>query len=181
MSPDPTTPTSTRPAADHPGSPGTIELTVLVAGGAQLPALIGPRRTLSLPYRDEDGSGVFELSLTAVRDSRSVEAVGGPVVGAVVVVDPARPTERAPLVTGLVARGLPCAVVVDTVDGALQLPAAAVRRALRLTGTTPVLAGDCRDSGLLLTALTALTAHALHLREGGAASEEQAGWHTVAS
>jgi hypothetical protein len=181
MSPDPTTPPSLRPTTGHPGSPETIRLTVLVAGGARVRTFTGARPVVCVPYSDAAGSGVFELSLVAVPDGRAVEAVGGPILGAVVVADPARLPECAPLVTGLVARGLPCAVVVDAVDGALRLPPGAVRRALRLTGTTPVLAGDCGDGGLLLDALTALTAHGLDLQEGGLASEEPAGWHTVAS
>src|SRR4029079_12845779 len=82
-------------------------------------------------------------------------------IGAIILVDVRRLQDSFAAVDFFEARNLPFLVAVNEFDGAPRHPADAVRKALALRDTTPVIAVDARDRQSARAALITVTEYAL--------------------
>ena len=82
-------------------------------------------------------------------------------IGAIILVDVRRLQDSFAAVDFFEARNLPFLVAVNEFDGAPRHPAGAVRKALALRDTTPVIAVDARDRQSARAALITVTEYAL--------------------
>jgi uncharacterized protein len=94
-------------------------------------------------------------------------------VGAVVLVDTRRLLDSFPVLDYLDRTDLPVVVAVNGFDGEYPYGAEAVREALALPPTTPVVLCDARDRASATSTLARLVEHALTVRGGASGREPQ--------